>query len=324
MDRPLISFSLICYNQQSFIREALEGAFAQTYSPLEIVVVDDCSPDRTFNIIREMADAYHGPHSLRIFQNQANLGLAGNFHRASELCRGEFVVSAAGDDVSLPMRTELIYRIWEESARRATGIFSSHINIAADGTEEGVAGTRDIAGGSSLTSRMVGDLFRFLSTRDPMVNGCSAAWSPRLWRYFGPVRGDLEDVVLSFRTLAIGELYYISQPLLKYRRHQDNVSWFSGERFRSFESREERLHWRNRATVRTYDNLLLDIETLFQKGDIASGDRDRLRAEALRVQRPYCLENRMIDGTATLRLRTVAEGSQSHQSSRSEEHTSEL
>jgi len=48
--KPLITFALFAYNQERFIREAVQGAFSQTYSPLEIIMSDDCSKDRTFDI----------------------------------------------------------------------------------------------------------------------------------------------------------------------------------------------------------------------------------------------------------------------------------
>ena len=48
--KPLLTFAVGAYNQERFIREAVESAFAQTYSPLEIVLSDDCSRDRTFEI----------------------------------------------------------------------------------------------------------------------------------------------------------------------------------------------------------------------------------------------------------------------------------
>ena len=38
-DRPLVTFALFAYNQEDYIREAVEGAFAQTYEPLEIISV---------------------------------------------------------------------------------------------------------------------------------------------------------------------------------------------------------------------------------------------------------------------------------------------
>ena len=40
-NKPLISFILITYNQEDFVRDALDGAFNQTYSPLEIIITDD-------------------------------------------------------------------------------------------------------------------------------------------------------------------------------------------------------------------------------------------------------------------------------------------
>ena len=59
-ERPLVTFALFAYNQEQFIREAVEGAFAQTYEPLEIILSDDCSTDRTFEIMQEMASACEG------------------------------------------------------------------------------------------------------------------------------------------------------------------------------------------------------------------------------------------------------------------------
>ena len=76
-DRPLITFALFAYNQEAYVREAIEGAFAQTYEPLEIILSDDCSTDRTFEIMQEMAAAYRGPHRVRVNLNPVNLGVGG-------------------------------------------------------------------------------------------------------------------------------------------------------------------------------------------------------------------------------------------------------
>ena len=62
MRQPLVSFTILCYNQEAFIREAVEGAFSQTYSPLEIIISDDCSKDQTYEIVKQMADAYRKGH----------------------------------------------------------------------------------------------------------------------------------------------------------------------------------------------------------------------------------------------------------------------
>jgi len=109
MSRPLLTFLVAAYNQEQYIREAVEGAFRQTYSPLEIIISDDCSTDRTFAIASEMAAAYRGPHKILLNRNPTNLGISAHANRIMELTHGELVVASAGDDVSLPERTEVIY-----------------------------------------------------------------------------------------------------------------------------------------------------------------------------------------------------------------------
>ncbi|HWY76817.1 MAG TPA: glycosyltransferase family A protein, partial [Verrucomicrobiae bacterium] len=62
--RPLLTFAVCSFNQERFIGEAVEAALAQTYAPLEVVLSDDCSKDKTFEIMRGLAASYRGPHSI--------------------------------------------------------------------------------------------------------------------------------------------------------------------------------------------------------------------------------------------------------------------
>ena len=73
-DRPLVTFAIFSHNQETYIREAVEGAFAQIYEPLEIILSDDCSTDRTFEIMKELASAYHGKHQVVLNKTADNLG----------------------------------------------------------------------------------------------------------------------------------------------------------------------------------------------------------------------------------------------------------
>ncbi len=54
MTAPLITVLLTTYNTEDYVREALQSAFGQTWSPLEILISDDCSTDRTAHIIVEV------------------------------------------------------------------------------------------------------------------------------------------------------------------------------------------------------------------------------------------------------------------------------
>mgnify|MGYP005853322247 CR=1 FL=1 len=66
-DRPLVTFALFAYNQEQYIREAVEGAFSQTYEPLEMILSEDCSNDRTFEDKRA---------TVLLMNHYAQLGLA--------------------------------------------------------------------------------------------------------------------------------------------------------------------------------------------------------------------------------------------------------
>ncbi|MCC4309521.1 glycosyltransferase [Alcanivorax marinus] len=104
-DRPLVTFALFAYNQEKYIREAIEGALSQTYEPLEIILSDDCSKDRTFEIMKEVASAYDGPHRVRVRQGHENVGTLKHVLEVADIARGVYLVVAAGDDVSMPDRT---------------------------------------------------------------------------------------------------------------------------------------------------------------------------------------------------------------------------
>lgn len=307
MKKPPISYIIVSYNNEQFIGEAVESALSQIYSPLEIIISDDCSDDRTFEITKKIVTTYTGPHSVRISRNHTNLGLGANINRAMELCHGEIVVAAAGDDISLPVRTELIYQAWEWSRRKATSIFSSYLIIDKDGASDGTGGFRRADHNSMGFTILNGNLLRFLRRREPVVNGCTHAWSPVLFKYFGPLRSGLEDSVLSFRTLGIGQMLYIHEPLVKYRRHGDNVS-FLAERddTHSFEHREKRLRWVDEQTVKAFDNMILDISTLNRNGEISKNSHVQLIAEAQRIRSFYDLEKQMMDGNLFHKLLVLA------------------
>lgn len=91
---PLVSIQITTYNQQQYIARAIQSALAQTYSPLEIVVVDDASTDGTAAVILELNDP-----RLRYIKNEVNIGRVANYRKALYQCiTGQYVVNLDGDD----------------------------------------------------------------------------------------------------------------------------------------------------------------------------------------------------------------------------------
>ena len=107
----LITLAIRHYNNAPFVEAALAGAFAQTYSPLEIFSFSTIARRMTASraIAQRLAADYCGPHQIVISRNRAKLGPGGQMRRVRELARGEIIVFADADDVSLPERCSRVH-----------------------------------------------------------------------------------------------------------------------------------------------------------------------------------------------------------------------
>ena len=101
MAQPLVTIGLTCFNAADTVECALNSALAQTWRPIEIVAVDDCSTDSTREILDRLAEKHT---ELRVFSNIANEGVAVSRNHILKEARGEFVAFFDDDDESLPVR----------------------------------------------------------------------------------------------------------------------------------------------------------------------------------------------------------------------------
>lgn len=90
---PLISICVPVFNRVALFQRALDSALAQTATGLEIIVLDNCSTDGTW----ELATSYQDDR-LRCARNPRNLGLWGNMNRCLEVAQGEFIRILCSDD----------------------------------------------------------------------------------------------------------------------------------------------------------------------------------------------------------------------------------
>jgi glycosyltransferase involved in cell wall biosynthesis len=95
----LVSIHILAYNQENFIREAVESALAQDYRNIEIVVADDASTDATPQVLAE-----YQRRDQRVIPvlGDTNLGITGNSNRGLAACSGDLIAFLGGDDVMLP------------------------------------------------------------------------------------------------------------------------------------------------------------------------------------------------------------------------------
>ncbi len=99
MNAPLVSVVVPTYNYGRYIRETIDSALAQTYSPLEIIVVDDGSTDDT----RQRLSCYN--NRVR-YIHQENRGLSAARNTGIRAAQGDFVALLDSDDLWLPEKIE--------------------------------------------------------------------------------------------------------------------------------------------------------------------------------------------------------------------------
>ena len=121
---PLVTFVVLSYNQEKYIREAVEAALAQDYIPLEILLSDDHSSDATYDLMEALANRYNGKAKIVLNRNESNLGIGEHVKKIADMASGEIIVMAAGDDISDSQRTrEVVGHLMKNSDHHA--VFSN-------------------------------------------------------------------------------------------------------------------------------------------------------------------------------------------------------
>jgi glycosyltransferase involved in cell wall biosynthesis len=100
---PLVTIGITAFNAADSVERAVASALAQTWRPIEVVAVDDCSTDGTAEMLTSLA-ARHP--EIRVFRNQANSGGSASYNHVLAEARGEFVAFFDDDDHSMPERIE--------------------------------------------------------------------------------------------------------------------------------------------------------------------------------------------------------------------------
>lgn len=95
MYNSLTSIIIPVYNRVSLVSDAIMSSLAQYYENCEIVIVDNCSTDGTWEIVQELACNYP---QIKIFRNESNIGPVRNWLKGLELSKGDFVKILWSDD----------------------------------------------------------------------------------------------------------------------------------------------------------------------------------------------------------------------------------
>lgn len=220
-DTPLVTVIIASYNHDRYIEESVNSVLSQTYSNIELLVIDDGSIDESAEILKRL-QRQHG-FDLRF---QANKGLARTLNEAIERARGEFIVPFGSDDIMFAQRIATQVEYMKDKPE--VGICSANIEtIDQDGRIMGAREQRN----RNLPFRRL-DFDDLFLDRKPGPMAATLMLRREALDKVGGFNADirLEDVYIELAIARAG--YFIDvlgEVLAQYRDHPKNT--FKNGRF---------------------------------------------------------------------------------------------
>ena len=216
-EKPLVTLVLVAFNQEKFVKQAIESALAETYRPIQFIFSDDCSTDRTFEIMREIAAQYEGKENVLLNRNDQNVGVVDHLNKLIiDFAKGKYIIVLAGDDITTTDRTEKIVDCFE--ATGASAVTINPMMIDEDGRSSGKRFFPHFPSG-------------VLNFEEYFVKGAAffggGGYAPELFDTYGPMKNSArnEDRILPWRASTLGGIAYLDDPVYFYREHGKNMSF---------------------------------------------------------------------------------------------------
>lgn len=210
-----LSIAMCTYNGAAYLLEQLESLAAQTCLPDELVVCDDGSNDRTFEIITSFAR--QSPFPVRLSVNRKTLGSKKNFEHAISLCQGAIIFLCDQDDVWRADKLKLI----EETflAHPTIGLVFTDAEVVDEDLR--ILSLQSNAVKIEIPAAEPTDFFPSLLPRN-LVTGATLAFRSNFRRLVLPIPDDTilqHDGWVALIIAAVAPVIFLTEPLIKYRQH---------------------------------------------------------------------------------------------------------
>lgn len=220
----LVSVVIPAYNHQQFIKEALDSVYDQTYQQIELILLDDCSKDKTLSYAQQWAkEKKANKRFVRVIieKNPINLGAHATINKGLSLAQGNALTILNSDDKYFSNRIEILMR--EAESNQAEWLFSG-IRVI---DETGRRVFSELAIGIEAATDYVHSYpkvsFALLKCNIAATTG-NLFFSRSLFDQVGPFR-DLRychDWDFALQACLVCEPFYVMSTLYDYRVHSSN------------------------------------------------------------------------------------------------------
>ncbi len=217
-EQPLVSVIIPAYNAEAFIQETLRSVLAQTYTNLEVLVVDDGSHDRT----AEMVKGFVKQDARVTLLQQPNAGVAAARNLAIQQAKGEFIAPIDADDIWFPQNIAKQVQRFVESSADVGLVYSWSLDIDE----------HDLPIGEIHAARVEGDVYLTLLCHYFLANASASlirrSCLEKVGTYNCKFRKNhaqgCEDWDLYLRLAEEFEFRFVPEFLVSYRKIQHSMS----------------------------------------------------------------------------------------------------
>ena len=201
-ENPLVSIILPVYNGEKYLEQSIESCLSQTYSNIELIIVNDCSTDKSLEIIERYCV---NDSRVRLVNNPINKKLPASLNIGHSFAKGAYLTWTSDDNFYNPRAIETMIEVIE--ARNVDIVYANY-NLIDDDVEK-VFNLKDY--GFLIFSNVIGACFLYHSN---VYNKNKYDESLFL----------VEDYDFWLQSLAEFRFYHIQEVLYNYRHHEESLT----------------------------------------------------------------------------------------------------
>jgi glycosyltransferase involved in cell wall biosynthesis len=218
MAKCKVSVAIATYNGERYLKDQLDSIINQTQKPDEIIVSDDNSTDSTLDIL----DEYQAKGLIKFFLNP-DKGIVTNFKNAVSKCQNSnYIALSDQDDIwaidKLELNISALNKI--DDVNLPAIVFSDLVVVDERDNLINHSFFKEIVNADPEIEKLESLMF------SNKVIGCTTIFNQTMRQYFEdmPTECCMHDYWLALIGFTFGKHYYISKPLVRYRRHLNNVT----------------------------------------------------------------------------------------------------
>lgn len=221
-----LSVALTTYNGEKYIKDQLNSILHQSLPVQEIVICDDCSTDRTLEIIEQIKEKNNTNTEIKIVKNNTNLGYINNFYQAIQFTHGDYVFLSDQDDIWHINKVETMMSVMKQKNITALctnfTLINKHGEIIQDRSNYRINPFI-----KRVRSQLTPITFNTLVFGN-VSQGCTYCFTKQVKDAYIKIHSShlIHDHQIMFIASLLGNVYFLDEKLIDYRIHGSNAIGF--------------------------------------------------------------------------------------------------